>query len=488
MEPVTGATHLSAAQAVPRRRETGALTSVLERNAFTIGVVAACMALQSALVRGAIGADSWYTLLAGRVIARGGLPQHDSLTMISAGRRWVDQQWLAQLSLYGLWRAGGWAAASLAGVALYGAAFGVLAVSARRRGSSDRSTALVLLACFLMGLPNTQLRAQVPAYLLFAVVMALLLADERRPSRKVWLTLPLLIVWANVHGSVVLGAAVVSAYAVVRLVTGMRSGRATFAGALGLFIVPWLCVLASPYALELPSYYRKLLDNPTLAHSVSEWAPSTLRGQPVFFGVLVASALLVGLARKALTPLGLATLALTGILGLLAVRNDVWLALAGAAVLPAALDGVWHPGTAPRRRGVNLAIVLVAVCFSLVFAGTIATKASGWFERSYPPTAASAAVAPHGNVFADERYADWLLFEAPGLAGRIAFDIRYELLSRHELQAIGSGAVWRTDALGYPILVLDPGRDAGSIRFFEHRSGTRVLYRDKNVVVLEQRP
>ena len=48
-------------------------------------------------------------------------------------------------------------------------------------------------------------------------------------------------------------------------------------------IAPWACVLARPYGFDLPGYYRSVLDNPTLAHSVSEWGPSTLRGQPLFF-------------------------------------------------------------------------------------------------------------------------------------------------------------------------------------------------------------
>ncbi len=31
-----------------------------------------------------------------------GLPRRDTLTIVSEGRHWIDQQWLGQLALYGL--------------------------------------------------------------------------------------------------------------------------------------------------------------------------------------------------------------------------------------------------------------------------------------------------------------------------------------------------------------------------------------------------
>ena len=45
--------------------------------------------------------------VSGRWIVQHGLPTHDALTVLSHGHRWIDQQWLAQLALYGLWRLAG---------------------------------------------------------------------------------------------------------------------------------------------------------------------------------------------------------------------------------------------------------------------------------------------------------------------------------------------------------------------------------------------
>src|SRR5215470_1227626 len=178
----------------------------IDRNVFTISVLAALCAVQALLVRGAVTADSWYTLVGGRLVARHGLPRHDSLTLLTLGRIWPDQQWLGHLAIYGAWSAGGWGLVGALSVVVYTGAFAITALGARLGGASDRSVAVVAAACFCVGLPNAAVRAQLLAYPLFAAVLALLLADVRRPSRRVYLVLPVLVLWANVHGSVVLGA------------------------------------------------------------------------------------------------------------------------------------------------------------------------------------------------------------------------------------------------------------------------------------------
>jgi hypothetical protein len=51
-------------------------------------------------------------------------------------------------------------------------------------------------------------------------------------------------------------------------------------------------------------------------------------------------------------------------------------------------------------------------------------------------------------VLADDRHADWLLWEQPSLEGRVAYDVRFELFARRELVQISglrlaSPPAWR---------------------------------------------
>ena len=53
--------------------------------------------LRPALVVG----DTWLTLMAGREVVDHGLPKTETLTILGAGATWTDQQWLAQVVVYG---------------------------------------------------------------------------------------------------------------------------------------------------------------------------------------------------------------------------------------------------------------------------------------------------------------------------------------------------------------------------------------------------
>src|SRR6516162_5845815 len=95
----------------------------LERNAFVITALAVCAGAQVAFLSSAVQSDTWYTLVSGRLIWQSGLPHHDALTWLTAGRPWIDEQWLAQLGFYGLWASGGMALAMFALVVFYTGSF-----------------------------------------------------------------------------------------------------------------------------------------------------------------------------------------------------------------------------------------------------------------------------------------------------------------------------------------------------------------------------
>ncbi|HET6864731.1 MAG TPA: hypothetical protein VFH80_02370, partial [Solirubrobacteraceae bacterium] len=175
---------------------------------IAIALVALAAALLGLLGRD-ITQDTWLALLAGRDIAEHGIPHHESLTVLAHGRRWVDQQWLAQLVMYELDLAGG--------VVLVGFVNGVLVLSgvlgailaARQLGASANSIVRVLPLVVWTIAVTANVRTQPWAYPLFSALVWLLASDSRRPSARIWWCLPLLVLWGNVHGSASLGAGLV---------------------------------------------------------------------------------------------------------------------------------------------------------------------------------------------------------------------------------------------------------------------------------------
>src|SRR5205814_9844108 len=108
-------------------------------------------------------------------------------------------------------------------------------------------------------------------------VLWLLVADSRASSRRVFLVFPILALWANLHGSALLGAAFVSLAGLVVQAEALRTRpRRPSPRGLLLALGPWPCLLVSPYALHLPGYYEKVLVGGDFSHFVTEWAPTTL--------------------------------------------------------------------------------------------------------------------------------------------------------------------------------------------------------------------
>lgn len=482
-----------------RAAQAARIRDVLDANVFVLVILGICVTVQTQLLRGDVAGDSWYTLLGGRIIARFGLPHHDVWTVLTLGRVWVDQQWLAQLGFYGLWRAGGWSLALLAVVVFYLTAFATLALNARRLGASDRATAVSVLVAYLVGLDNSVLRAQIPAYALFAGVLALLVSDARNPSPRVYLVFPLLAVWANIHGSVVLGAGLVALRGATVAGGGLRAraaARTWLPRAAALLAVPWLCALVSPYGLGVVHYYHSVLGNHELQNAVSEWAPTTIRSAPVFFALLLVTVAIVSRSVAATTWFERIALTAMAVLAIDAGRYVVWFALVTAAVLPFALDALWAGSEAGRRVRLNVALAAASLLIGVGSAVAVAAHGRPWFERGYPPAAEAAVAAaarsdPKLLVYANERYADWLLFEDSALEGRVAYDIRFELLTASQFASLvafrdEAGPGWQEAARGYGVLVLDPSSDGETIGLFEHRRGTRVLFASHEVVVLRR--
>ena len=75
------------------------------------------------------------------------------------------------------------------------------------------------------------------------------------------------------------------------------------------------------------------------------------------------------------------------------------------------------------------------------------------------------------------------------MSGRVAFDVRFELLSAatiRELQSmyLAAGPDWNREARGFRLLVLNAKDDPLSTREFLAERGRRVLYDDGTTVVI----
>jgi hypothetical protein len=441
-------------------------------------------------------ADSWLTLSVGREIVQHGLPHHDHLTVLAAGRPWTDQQWAAQLLFYGADQLAGLPLVVLINAVTVVGAFALAAAAARNLGGGPASVLLVFFPVILAEPGAWTVRAQVISLPLYVGLLWILAAEARRPSRRVYLAFPVLLVWANLHGSVALGALLTMLFGGIEILRR----RSVSLRQLLLVLAPPLLVLATPYGpvATIRYYHLLLIDPPFNANQVTEWTWSKPAGNTVVFYVLAGLALLI-VARgwRRLTLFDLAVLLLTCAGAVQAIRGIAWFAMACQVLLPVALGPLLEPkpNAAARRINTWLAGVAALVLVAAVVGDFVRDRS--WYLQHWPERAVAAvrssATGDSTRVFATDKNADWMLWRIPSLRGRLAYDVRFELYTPTTFNRIVAfrgerGPDWKSLADGYKTLVLESDIKPSGIRVFGREPGARVLYRDDLVAVIRRSP
>ena len=406
------------------------------RPTMTSSVFIGLASLFAAVITPTFALDSFYALYTGRLVAHGGPPQHELLTTAGV-RTWVDQQWLAQWLFYETDRLAGYAAVVFVCVAAVAVA-GVLLARLMARHGGSFATAWASAAVIAVIVTTPIARTQTLAYPLFIGLLWVLTDSIRepgwKPSRLV--SIPLLLLWANLHGSVLLGAALAAACFGLEAARTIRASRRSAAYSIATAAACLAATLATPYGLSTLHYYASLMGNPAVSKYVNDWAHLRLTQASSwpFLALLVVSALALAVARRRaksfvwFMEVGVAAI-LIG-LGFYAVRYAVWAAIAAAYV------GSVHG----RQSKWQFAKVFVpvwratATALLVVFAIALAMAPdSNFVNKDGMRIAKEAAATLDRNPGVVAVTDDWtsvgLLWFDRQAAGRVAFDIRYEQYS-----------------------------------------------------------
>lgn len=440
-------------------------------------------------------ADSWLNLVAGREIWVNGLPSVDELTVYGAGATWTAQQWLAHLFFYGTHALGGHALLAVASGVVVVGAFSIAAAAARSLGAGPRSIWVILLPVLLAAPWAWSIRAQMLALPLYAGLVWLLASQARTPSRRIWIAAPMLLLWAQIHGSVVLGALLVMLLGAVELI---RSRGATWRRSALLLVLSPLAQLLTPYGPgAMVDYYRLLLVDPPFAGRVVEWEWAAPGKTTLFFYVLVAVAVpLVALGRRRLTAFDLAVLALTLVGALTAIRGIAWFAMACMILLPVAIGRRLERRSPvePFRR-LNSAIAAGCAAALLLAAGYSLARDAAWYESEWPREPIDeirTELRADDRVFAADRFADWVLWKIPELRGRLAYDVRFELYDEEFFDRLQDynyedGDDWLSFTDGYRIVLVDERRRSHTDELLAE-PGARAIYRSETLTVVARAP
>jgi hypothetical protein len=187
--------------------------------------------------------DFFWHLAVGRDIAAHGVPRVDTYSWTVAGKSVLPDQWLGELLFYVAYSIGSWTGA----IALRALAVGVLIAIVVWTALAERP--LRPLIAVLASLPAIGVsrfawtdRPELFGLVCFAILIALLRAVRRGSLTAFALCVPLVLLWANLHGSYALGLGLVLVVAVERAVVDpsrrRRYAAIAIASVLATFVTP----------------------------------------------------------------------------------------------------------------------------------------------------------------------------------------------------------------------------------------------------------
>jgi hypothetical protein len=243
--------------------------------------------------------DTYWQIAVGQgILDSGAMPRVDIYSFTRPGEAWISSSWLAQVIYAVSYKLAGWAGPVAVASSAIAATFALLAAVLERRISAIHAT-LVALAAMVLSAPHFLARPHVLAMpVMVAWAAGLMTASERRQPPSFWL-LPLIALWANLHGGFVFGLVLAGAFAIDALwnaAPAQRQGLALRWAGFGLVALVACCV--TPYGWESILASHRILDLGELLRLISEWAPADFSRLSAFEAailILIAGALYRGI-------------------------------------------------------------------------------------------------------------------------------------------------------------------------------------------------
>jgi len=439
--------------------------------------------------------DLTYQLRAGaEIIATRSVPSSDSWTFTAAGQPWVDQQWGAQVVLAAVERIGSWTGLALVRALLTGVIFGALVVVARRRDLAARTTALLVLAAFVIAAPALALRPQLLGMACFALVL-LLVADRRANPRRLWLVPVVVAVWANLHGSFFLGPLVLG----LAWLEDWHDHAPIAAHTLALCVVSALAACLTPFGPWVWAYAVGLSANSEVTARITEWQATTIRDvSGLAFFVSVAAVVVLVARRGRATPWPtLAWLAAFAAIGFYAQRGIAWWPLAAFVAVAGTLVPVVSRPERTEPTLMRRLHLVVAGALMLTAAALLplwrpldpGTRTPVGVLTEAPPgiTAALRDVArPGDRILNPQVWGSWFEYAIPEAA--YAVDSRIEVFPadiwrRYETIVAGA-AGWEAELAAWdPRIVVVEAASASAAERFE-TLGYALVHEDPEGLVM----
>src|SRR5271169_5841110 len=373
------------------------------------------LGLFATAVRNVNDPDVWWHLKVGQYIAEHkSVPHTDPFSYTRAGQPWVAHEWLTELLLYELERTTGWGGLIVIFAAVLTAAFWLLYL---RCGPATYIAGVATLCAAWATAPVWGVRPQVLSLLLTSLWLLILERSERNPG-LLWWTLPLTLVWVNLHAGFALGLALSALFLagglIERALGYSRSNAPRLRSAAFVLLIDLALVPLNPNGLRMFSYPIETLRSTAMQSYIAEWASPNFHHLEYWPFLLVVLATFAALSWSLLDlrPRDLLLLLVSLYAGLCSIRMTPLFILIAIPLVcqrlvewPRSNSRPVRPPAAPRAW-MNGALVLAMAVFAGVHVEQVIGRQQETELQHFPARAVAFLQAhpPAGPIF---NHYDW---------------------------------------------------------------------------------
>src|SRR5882757_7397829 len=223
-----------------------------------------------------IDPDTMWQITVGQwIIDHRAVPTTDVYSFTMRGQPWISTQWLAQVLYAKAYALSGWGGPVVLAASAISATFALLAKFLGRR-LSESTTLVFVAAALALTVPHLLARPHVLALpVMVAWVGGLIAAADRRAAPSFWLV-PLMALWANLHGGFVFGLVLIGPIALDTVLGADAKLRKALALRWTAFAVAALVLsCCTPYGWNSLLASQKILALGAALPLIMEWQPTS---------------------------------------------------------------------------------------------------------------------------------------------------------------------------------------------------------------------
>ncbi|MEW6152021.1 MAG: hypothetical protein ACOY3N_16035 [Bradyrhizobium sp.] len=233
--------------------------------------------------------DSFWQIKIGQwILDYRAMPTNDFYSFTRAGAPWISTSWLSQVAFAFSHAQWGWAGPVILTAVAFALAIAIFVYLLDVQIEAPRAVLFAMLAV-LLSLHHVLARPHILALPVMVAWVGLLMATADRRGAPSWHLLPLMALWANLHGGFVLGLALIGPIS-LEAVEHAEKGRrlALFVRWVLFGIAALIASCFTPYGWRTLQGATNILSLGELLSLIFEWMPANFATFTPFEGALLA--------------------------------------------------------------------------------------------------------------------------------------------------------------------------------------------------------